>query len=90
MQRAQIAPRDHFALADEHDFVAGNLDFAEQVRIQEDGRAAVALRADDVTHQAAAHGIESRSRFIEEDQLGLVDQRLSEADALQHALWRNC
>ena len=34
----------------------------------------------------AAHRVEPRGRLVEKDELGLVHQRLRQADALQHAL----
>ena len=74
------------ALLDEHDAVAGRLDFAQQVRVEEHRRAARAQLADDVAHEQAAERIEARRRLVEEDERGLVEQRLGEADALQHAL----
>ena len=33
-----------------------------------------------------AERVEARHRLVEEDHLGIVDQRLGQADALQHAL----
>ena len=83
---AQVAAGNDFALADEDDLVAGDFDLAEQMGIEENGGAAFALRANDIAHQAAAHGIESGSGLVEKNQFRLVDQGLRQADALQHAL----
>ena len=55
------------------------------MRIEEDRRAALTLGANDIAHQPAAHGIEPRSRLVEEDQLRLMNQGLRQPDALQHA-----
>ena len=46
----------------------------------------VAQPEDQRAHVAAAERIEARHRLVEEDDLGIVDQRLREADALNHAL----
>jgi hypothetical protein len=82
---AQIAGADHFTLFDEDDGVAGNFDFAEQVRVEEDGGASGTLFADDVTDKPAAHGIEAGSGLVQKDEFWLVDESLCETDALQHA-----
>ena len=37
-------------------------------------------------HVAAAQRIEAGHRLVEDHELGIVDQRLGDADALQHAL----
>ena len=39
-----------------------------------------------IAHETAPHRIEPRRRLIEENQVGLVNQRLGQADALEHAL----
>ena len=57
-------------------FVAGDLDFAEEVGVEEDGRAAVALRANNIADQPPPHGIEPGSRLIEKNQFRLMNQRL--------------
>ena len=41
---------------------------------------------DDVAHQQAAERIEARGGLVEKHELRIVEQRLGEADALQHAL----
>src|SRR5450759_1010404 len=56
------------------------------MRIEKHGRSAVALCADDVANHAAPHRVEPRCRLVEEDNLRLVNQRLSQAESLQHAL----
>ena len=68
------------------DAVAGGLDLAEQVRVEEHGGARALQLADQVAHQQPAERIEPRGGLVEEHQLGLVEQRLREPDALQHAL----
>ena len=41
---------------------------------------------DHVLHFARADRVEAAGGLVEQDQLGLVDQRLGEADAARHAL----
>ena len=49
-------------------------------------RPCVAQPQDQRAHVAAAERVEARHRLVEEDDLGVVDQRLGEADALDHPL----
>ncbi|OPZ23512.1 MAG: hypothetical protein BWZ02_03186 [Lentisphaerae bacterium ADurb.BinA184] len=53
---------------------------------QDDRLAAAGEEADDVLDLTAADGVEARGGFIEDDQLGVVDKGLGEADATGHAL----
>jgi hypothetical protein len=62
------------------------LDVREQVARQEDGLAARLELEDEVLHVAGRDRVEARSRLVEEDDLGVVDERLGEADAAHHAL----
>ena len=48
--------------------------------------AALVQALDDALHLDAADRVEARHRLVEEHELGIVDQRLGDADALQHAL----
>lgn len=80
----QIAGANDFALLDEHDGIASNFDFTEKVGIEENGSAALALIANDVADEAAAHGVEAGSGLVEEDEFGLVNKSLGQTDALQH------
>ena len=43
-------------------------------------------REDQRAHVAPAERIEARHRLVEDDELRVVDERLRDADALQHAL----
>ena len=47
---------------------------------------AIAQPEDQRADVAAAERIEARHRLVEDDQLRIVDERLRDADALQHAL----
>ena len=72
----QVSGADYLALLDEHDGVASDFDFTEQMGIEENSGAAFSLVANDVADEAAAHGVEAGSGFVEEDEFGLVDERL--------------
>ena len=50
------------------------------------GTISATLPQDDVAHVPPADRIESRHRLVEEHHLGIVQQRLREADALEHPL----
>jgi hypothetical protein len=83
--RAQVSAGDHLALPDENHFVARDLDFAQQMRIEKYRGAALPLGAQNVAHQPTPHRAEPGGRLVEEDQLWLVNQRLRQPNALQHA-----
>jgi hypothetical protein len=83
---SQVTAGNHFPISDENDFIAGDFNFAEDVRIEENSRAAIALGANNIPHQPPAHGVESRCRLIEKDQFRLMNQRLRQADSLEHSL----
>jgi hypothetical protein len=52
---------------------------------EDDGLAAVGQGQDQVFHLAAADGVEAGRRFIEDDEVGIIDQGLGQADAALHA-----
>jgi len=80
-------PRRHQPSArDDRDAVAQRLGIRKNVRAEEHGAAAIAQPQDQLTNLAAAERVEPRHRLVEEDDLGIVEQRLRDADALQHAL----
>ena len=47
--------------------------------------AASRQRENQILHLAAADGIQARRRFVEDDEIGIVDERLREPDAALHA-----
>ena len=49
-------------------------------------RPLIAQLQNQVADLAASERIETRHRLVEEDDLGIVDERLRDADALHHAL----
>ena len=58
----------------------------KHVRAEEDGAPAIAQRQDQIAHFAPAKRIEARHRLVEKHHFGIVDERLRDADALDHAL----
>ena len=81
----QIAGTDDFTVLDEDHGVAGDFNFTEEMRVEENGDAALAFIANDVANEVAAHGIQAGSGFIEEDEIGFVQECLRETYALHHA-----
>jgi hypothetical protein len=79
------ARRDDAAVVDDSDAVAHLLHLAQQMRVEKHRSAARREPANDLTHVVAAHGVERRGRLVEEDQLGLAQQRGSQPEPLLHA-----
>src|SRR3989475_5692354 len=80
------ALRDHAAAVDDGDAVTDLLHLAEEVRVEENGRAALAQPADDLAHVVPADRIERARRLVEHDEVGRAEQRDAEAKALLHSL----
>ena len=74
-----------FALVQNGHAVADRFDFAQFVRGEENGFALVFQPLDDFAHFHAAQRVQAAGRFVENQQIGIVDQRLGQADALLHA-----
>ena len=83
-QLGERALRRPAARRQDRDAAAQRLGVRQHVRAEEHGAAAIAQRQDQLANIAPAERIEPRHRLVEEDDLGLVDQRLRDADALQH------
>ena len=66
--------------------IAGDFDLAQEVGVQENRGTTIALRFYDVANQETAHWVETGRRLIQKDQLRIVQQRLCQADPLQHTL----
>ena len=73
-------------LRENGDAAAQRFGVAQHVRAEKHGAAAVAQPQDQRAHVAPAERIEPGHRLVEDHQLGIVDERLRDADALQHAL----
>ena len=74
------------AAVDDGDAVADAFDLGEQVGVEQHRAAAGAELDDHVAHLAAADGVEVGGRFVEDEQLGLVQEGLGEREPLPHAL----
>ena len=84
--RAGLALGDE-APVDEHDDARRHaLDLVQHVRGDEHGAALGAEPADQLDHVAPLHRVEAVERLVEQQQLGRVDERLGQLDALAHAL----
>src|SRR3954447_16542210 len=84
-ERRRRALRDEAPLLDDRDAVAECLRLVEVVRGQEDRLAEVLQRAHDVPRRAPRRRVEAGRRLVEEDQLGVADQREREGQAPQLA-----
>ena len=76
---------DEPPLLDDRDAVAERLRLVEVVRREEDRLAEVLQRADDVPRRAPRRRVEAGRRLVEEDQLGVADEREREVQAAQLA-----
>ena len=85
-RRRERALVDHAAAFDERHAIAGRLHFAQQMRIEEHRDPVGAQLVDDAAHQQPAQRIEPGGRLVQEDELRIVQQRLRQPHALEHAL----
>src|SRR5262249_19105358 len=77
---------DDLAAVEDDAAVADQLHLAQQVRVEEDRRAATLQLGQHLADLAAADRIDAVGRLVEEDHVGGVHQRLGYAHALLHAL----
>jgi hypothetical protein len=68
------------------DAVAHLFDLAEQMRAKDHGLPFGAHRVDHAADGGRADGVDARGRFVQDDELGVMDDGLGETDALEHAL----
>src|SRR5579885_3060597 len=66
--------------------ITGYFHFAQQLRIQQNRRSALALLFNDIAHEPPTERIEAGSRLIQKQQPGVIQQRLGQANPLQHPL----
>ena len=85
-QRVDAAQFLQLALVQNRDPIADVLHVGQQVAAHHDRLALVLELQDQVLHLAGADRVEAAGRLVEQDQLGIVDQRLGQADAAGHAL----
>jgi len=74
-----------FPLVDDRDAVTNSFDFSQFVRRKEHGLAFIFKPLNNLAHFHAPKGIKAAGRLIEDQQIGIIDQRLGEADSLLHA-----
>jgi len=74
------------ALDDDGHAIAHHLDVGQDVGVHEDGLAVGAQPQDQIADLLASQRVESAHGLVEEHDLRVVDQRLGDARALQHAL----
>ncbi len=77
---------DDLAAEQDRDAVADELDLGEQVRVEQDGDAAVAQLLEQQADGPAADGVERGGRLVEQQQPRLADQRLRDPEPLLHPL----
>jgi hypothetical protein len=76
----------HHAPGDDRQPVAQPLGMRHHMRREQDRRAAIALGADQLLEPLLVDRIETRKRFVEHQQFGLVHHRAEQLDELRHAL----
>jgi hypothetical protein len=74
------------ALVEDGDAVADVLDVGQQVAAHQDGLPLLLELEDQILHFAGADRVQTGGRLVENDQFGIVDQRLGQPDAAGHAL----
>src|SRR5262249_3700456 len=77
---------DQLTALEDGDAIADQFDLAQEVRVDEDGLTAPLEPLEDAADLTAAERIDAVGRFVEEDDVGVVEQGLGNADALLHAL----
>ncbi len=85
-QAVDAAQFFQFALVQNGDSVADILHVGQQVAAHQHGFALVAEVHDHVLHLPRADRVQTGGGFVQEDQLGVVDQRLGEPDTADHSL----
>ena len=83
-QRVGRAGDDQSAGVDHHDVVAHLLHVVEQVRGHQHGDAERSEPSNEREHVVAPDRVEAGGRFVEQDELGIADDRLGELRALPH------
>jgi len=77
---------DDAAALDEGDAIARRFDFAEQMRVEEHGGAAISQFRHDVADEQTSKRIETGRGLVEKDERRSIEQRLRQPRALRHAL----
>src|SRR5438874_13725854 len=83
---SDLTERHQSALEQNLDPVAEDLGVVKNMRTEEDRLALVPETKNQVSNFFSPDRIQSRHRLVENHQMWIVDQGLSDADALEHAL----
>ena len=73
------------SLVQDADAMADQFDLRQQMRTEKDGFAGAIGFQQQLAHRDPRQRIERRSWLVEDQQLGIVDQRLRQTDALLHS-----
>ena len=76
---------DDAAVADDDQVVGDDFDLVQQVGGQQHGGAAVGVAAQQVAHPADAGGVQTVGGLVEDEDLGVAEERVGDAEALPHA-----
>src|SRR5438094_5868898 len=74
-----------FALVQYRHAIADSFDFAQFVGGKENSFALILQALDDLADFHAANGVQTTRWFIEDEEIGVINQRLGKADALLHS-----
>ena len=85
-KRRDLAEGLEVAVVKNGDAIADILHVFQPVRAHQHRLALLAEIEDEVLHPARAEGVEAGGGFVEDDEFGVVDERLGQTDALPHAL----
>ncbi len=75
----------HLSVIENHDAIADVFHIGEEMGGKQNGFSALRECDDEVLHLVAADGVEARGGFVEDDEVGIVDERLGQSDAPHHS-----
>ncbi len=83
-QFIDTAAGDKTAFHDDPNSITDHLHVMQNVRAEKDGLPAIAQAQNQIAHLLASDRVQTGHRLIEDDQFRVVNQRLCQADTLQH------
>ena len=83
-QLARRSLGDDLAAGDDHQPVGDRLDLVQQVRGEQDGAAAIGEVPQQRAHPAHALGVKAVGGLVEDQHLGVAEQRVGDAEPLTH------
>ena len=75
----------HLSVTDDADAIAESFDIRQNMAREEDGFTFFFAFEDEVDDVSSPERIETRLRFVEDDEVRVSDERLGESDALEHS-----